>query len=179
MRLARVVRVLPLLLTMAGSLAAQLPANSTQRLRPRDGLWFNAGLGVGTVGGGTDTGGISGTLALGWAVNQNLSLAVATSDWRVPADRTSLNAGTLDLRVQFYPEKTGGFFLAGGLGLGYFWMDDGGSGPNVGRGILVGLGFDARVAENASITTFINGVGIHTSDPRAQAIQAGVGVTFH
>jgi hypothetical protein len=35
------------------------------------------------------------------------------------------------------------------------------------------------VAENVSVTTFINGVGIHTSDPSGQAVQAGVGLTFH
>jgi hypothetical protein len=170
--------LLVLLLATPNSLAAQLPGGP-HRVYTRDGLWFNAGLGVGAVGGGTTVGGVSGNLALGWAVNPRLSLGVGTSDWRVPADRTSLNAGTIDLRAQFYPEENGGFFLTGGFGLGYFWMDDSGSGPNVGRGILVGLGFDARVARNTSLTTFINGVGIHTSDPRGQAIQIGLGVTFH
>jgi hypothetical protein len=143
----------------------------------REGMWFSAGLGTGGDGG--DFGGLSGNFALGGTVNQRLLLGVGSSDWRVAADRSVATIGTLDLRTQFYPEANGGFFLTGGLGLGFFRMDDSGSGPNVGSGLVLGLGFDARVATNTSITTFINRIGFHTSDPRGSFIQLGVGVTAH
>jgi hypothetical protein len=63
--------------------------------------------------------------------------------------------------------------------LGYMWLSDSGNGPDIGRAVLIGLGYDARVADNASITTFINAAGVHTPDPHAQVGQIGVGLTLH
>jgi hypothetical protein len=170
MRLA----LLLLLTATPGSLAGQLVGDGPARPLSRQGMWFNAGLGVGV---GNDIGGQSANLAVGWTLSPRLLMAVGSSDWRDSFDRATLTMGTLDLRVQFYPE--GGFFLTGGLGLGYMWLSDSGNGPDVGRAILVGLGYDARVADNMSITTFINIAGVHTPDPRAQVGQIGVGLTLH
>jgi hypothetical protein len=139
-------------------------------------MWFNVGLGVGV---GNDIGGQSGNLAVGWALNPRWLMAVGTSDWRTAFDRATLTLGTLDLRVQFYPEVNGGFFLTGGLGLGYFWLSDSGTGADIGRSFLIGLGYDARIGENVSITTFVNRAAIHTPDPSGSVGQIGVGVTFH
>jgi hypothetical protein len=159
-------------------LAAQEVASPHSGHYPtRSGLWLGAGLGTG--GDGSDFGGVSGNFAVGGTVNQRLLLGLGSSDWRVAADRTIATIGTLDARAQFYPEADGGFFLTGGLGLGFFRMDDSGSGPDIGSGIVLGLGYDARVATNTSVTTFINRVGFHTSDPRGNFIQLGVGVTAH
>jgi hypothetical protein len=169
-------------------LAAAIPAGLTaQAVAPdpgspghypsRTGMWFSAGLG--TAGMDGDFGGLSGNFVLGGTLNQRVLLGVGSTDWRVGADRTIATIGTLDLRTQFYPEANGGFFLTGGLGLGFFRMDDSGSGPDVGSGIVLGLGFDARVAANTSITTFINRVAFHTSHPRGTFLQLGVGVTAH
>jgi hypothetical protein len=167
--------VLLLLLTATpASLAGQLVPDGAARPLSRQGMWFNAGLGVGV---GNDIGGQSANLAVGWTLSPRLLMAVGSSDWRASFDRATLTMGTLDLRVQYYPE--GGFFLTGGLGLGYFWFSDSGSGPNVGRAMLIGLGYDARVGENMSITTFINRAAIHTPDPRGSFGQIGVGLTFH
>jgi hypothetical protein len=176
---------LPILLyLLAAGIPARLSAqevisepDSHGRYHPRTGLWFSAGLGTGGDGG--DFGGVSGNFAVGGTVNQRLLVAVGSSDWRVAADRTIATIGTLDARTQFYPEANGGFFLTGGLGLGFFRMDDSGSGANIGSGIVLGLGYDARIAANTSITTFINRVSFHTSDPRGSFIQLGVGVTAH
>jgi hypothetical protein len=176
-RRALSVPILLLLLPLAlpAFLSAQLSGTS-HPYPTREGMWFSGGLGTGVGEGGV--GGLTANLALGWAVSPRLSLAVGTSDWRVPFDRTSLVMGTLDLRAQFYPEANTGFFLTGGLGLGFFAFGDGAI-VDVGRGIVVGLGYDARVAENTSITTFINRLDVHTSDPRGSGIQLGVGLTFH
>ena len=139
-------------------------------------MWFNVGLGVGV---GNDIGGQSGNLAVGWTLSPRLLMGVGTSDWRASADRATLTMGTLDLRVQFYPEANGGFFLTGGVGLGYMHLSDSGTGPDIGRAVLIGLGYDARVADNLSVTTFINVAGVHTPDPHAQVGQIGVGLTLH
>lgn len=165
-----------LLAALPGSLAGQLVQDSPGRFYPRDGMWLNVGLGV-AVGNGI--GGQSGNLAVGWALNPRWLMAVGTSDWRAPFDRATLTMGTLDLRVQFYPELNGGFFLTGGLGLGYMWLSDSGNGPDIGRAILIGLGYDARIGENVSVTTFVNRAMIHTPDPQGSANQIGVGLTFH
>jgi len=169
-----------LLILLAGipdSLAGQLLASDSMRIHGRQGMWFNVGLGTGV---GSGIGGQSANLAIGWALSPRVQVAVGSSDWRTGVgDRNSVTLGTMDLRVQFYPEVAGGFFLTGGLGLGYFWFSDSGTGPDIGRAIIVGLGYDARIGENTSITTFINRAAIHTPDPRGSMGQIGVGLTFH
>jgi hypothetical protein len=176
-RRARSVLIVLLLLTAApASLAGQHVPDGAARPLNRQGMWFNAGLGVGV---GNDIGGQSANLAVGWTLSPRLLMAVGSSDWRSSYDRARLTMGTLDLRVQFYPEANGGFFLAGGLGLGYMWLSDSGTGPDIGRAILIGLGYDARVGQNTSITTFVNRASIHTPDPRGSVGQIGVGLTLH
>lgn len=168
--------LLLLLAATPGSLAGQLLSDGSAQTHSRQGMWFNVGLGVGV---GNDIGGQSGNLALGWTLSPRFLLGVGTSDWRAPLDRATVTLGTLDLRMQFYPELKGGFFLTAGLGPGYIWSSDSGTGPNIGRAILLGLGYDARVGDNVSITTFVNRVWIHTADPRVHFGQVGVGLTFH
>lgn len=106
--------------------------DSPARVHARQGMWVNAGLGVGV---GNDIGGQSGNLVLGWTLSTHFLLGVGTSDWRTGFDRATLTMGTLDLRTQFYPEVTGGFFLTGGLGLGYFRLSDSGTGADIGRSV--------------------------------------------
>jgi hypothetical protein len=158
------------------TVAGQLVPDDPVHIYGREGIWFNVGLGTGI---GDGVGGQSANVALGWALSPRFEMAVGSSDWRAGLDRATVTLGTLDLRVQFYPELAGGFFLTGGLGLGYFWLSDSGSGPNIGRAFLLGLGYDARIRENMSITTFINRAAIHTSDPRGSMGQIGIGLTFH
>jgi hypothetical protein len=168
--------LLLLLAATPGSLAGQLLSDSVH-IYGRQGMWFNVGLGTGV---GNGIGGQSANLALGWALSPRVLLAAGSSDWRAAlTDRSSVTLGTLDARIQFYPEVNGGFFLTGGLGLGYFWVSDSGSGPNIGRAFILGLGYDARIGGNTSITVFINRAAIHTPDPRGSVGQIGVGLTFH
>jgi hypothetical protein len=169
--------LLLLLAATPGPLAGQLLSNDSGRIYGRQGMWFNVGLGTGV---GNGIGGQSANLALGWALSPRFLVAVGSSDWRDGlGERNSVTLGTLDLRGQFYPEENGGFFLTGGLGLGYFWVSDSGSGPDVGRAIILGLGYDARIRQNTSITFFVNRASIHTADPRGSMGQIGVGLTFH
>jgi hypothetical protein len=168
--------LVPLLAALPKSVAAQL-AGSPHPIAKRDGMWFSGALGSGVGGGGF--GGLAANIALGWTVSPRVSLAVGSTDWRVPFGGSSLTMGTLDFRVQFYPESNAGFFLTGGLGMGFFLPDGSWSRADVGRGYVLGLGYDARVSENTSITTFINRTAVHTADPQGSGIQFGVGLTFH
>jgi hypothetical protein len=170
------VLLLLLLSVSPGSLAAQVPFRPPSHIYPREGMWLNVGAGTGV---GSGVGGQSANLALGWAVSPHVLFAVGSSDWRASLDRATLTLGTLDLRMQFYPEVSGGFFLTGGVGLGYFWFSDSGTGADVGRSFIIGLGYDARIRENTSITFFVNRATIHTPDPRLSIGQVGVGLTFH
>jgi hypothetical protein len=165
-----------LLLAVPDCLSGQ-QQESPRRALGRQGMWVSGGLGTGVGEGGV--GGLTANFALGWAVSPQISLAIGSSDWRVPVERSAVTMGTLDLRAQFYPEVNYGFFLTGGLGLGFFRFDDSGSGADIGRGFVLGLGYDARVAQNTSITTFINRVAVHTPDPRGSGIQLGVALTLH
>ena len=169
--------LLLLLAASPGVLAGQLLPDDPVHISRREGMWFSVGLGTGV---GSGIGGQSANVALGWTLSPRVLVAAGSSDWRSAlGDRNSVTLGTLDARIQFYPEVAGGFFLTGGLGLGYFWVSDSGSRPDIGRAIILGLGYDARIGENTSITFFVNRAAIHTADPRGSIGQVGVGFTFH
>jgi hypothetical protein len=104
---------------------------------------------------------------------------VGSTAVRGPADRTNVTFGTLDLRTQYYPQENAGLFVTGGLGLGFFRMDDTGSGANVGAGVVIGMGYDIRLTESISLTPWGNWFHIHTPDPRGSALALGVGLSVH
>jgi len=168
--------ILLLLSGVPGVLVAQRNSPS-HPVAQRNGAWFIGGLGA--AGGESGFGGFSGNLGLGWTVNPKVSLAIGSTFVRAPADRTNVTFGTLDLRTQYYPESYAGLFVTGGLGLGFFRMDDSGSGPNVGAGVVIGLGYDIGLFQNFSVTPWINWFHFHTSDPRGSALGIGLALSVH
>ena len=154
-------------------------SGTPESVNRRQGIWASAGLGGGAGGEGGFGAVTSGNFAAGWTVNPRVLVGVGSTAVREPADRTMVTAGTLDARVQFYPDAYAGFFATAGLGLGWFRMDDSGSGPNVGGGIMAGLGYDFRVAQSLNITTYLNGFAFHTPDPRGHALAFGLGLAWH
>jgi hypothetical protein len=165
------------------------PQPQSQRGAPRDGMqarpqiregfWFNAGMGFGSLGCQDCEGrinGLSGGLSFGRAINGRLLLGVGTSGWAKSVDDEILTIGTLDARLRFYPARTSGFFLTGGVGLGsisYLGESD------LGLGVILGVGWDIRVARNVSLTPFWNGFAMGNSNADANVGQLGVGVTIH
>jgi hypothetical protein len=168
--------VLLLLSGLPGSLVAQVNSPS-HPVAERKGVWFTGGLGA--AGGEGGFGGFSGNLALGWTVNPKVLLGVGSTFVRGPADRTNVTFGTLDLRTQYYPESYAGLFLNAGLGLGFFRMDDSGSGPNVGAGVEIGMGYDIGLVRNVSVTPWFNWFHFHTPDPRGSAVGIGLALSVH
>lgn len=146
----------------------------------RDGFWFNAGLGFGSLSCSDcdfALSGVSGGLSLGSTINDRLLFGVGTTGYYKPIARSTLSAGTLDARLRFYPVRTSGFFLTGGMGLGHISIDNE---TEYGVGVVLGLGWDIRVGSNVSLTPFWNGVGVATSsNSNASVGQLGLGITIH
>lgn len=166
--------------TQAGS-----PAASAAPAAPaRQGLWFNAGLGAGSLGcDGCDSreSAMSGGLALGGTLTQRVLLGAGTAGWTKSEDGGALTVGALNAVVRFYPSVARGFFLLGGVGMGTINVEiDGfGSESETGSAAILGLGYDFRVGRNVSMTPFWNGFAVKTSNADANVGQIGVGVTVH
>ncbi|HEX6560137.1 MAG TPA: outer membrane beta-barrel protein [Longimicrobiales bacterium] len=157
---------------------------SAQGVRTREGFWFNAGLGAGSLGCqdcGNRENGLSGGLAIGGTLSQKLALGVSSNAWTKSQNGSTLSVGALTAMVRFYPSSTGNFFLLGGLGLGTVRAEVSGFGSDTetGGAAILGLGYDFRVARNFSLTPYWNGVGISTTNSDANFGQIGLGITVH
>ncbi|MGH7446898.1 MAG: hypothetical protein ACREK1_08365, partial [Longimicrobiales bacterium] len=163
-----------------GVLMLALPsAADAQMPQARDGFWFNAGLGYGSLGCEdceSREGGLSGGLSLGTTLSSKLLVGVGTTAWTKEEDGARLTAGTLTALVRFYPSASGGLFFVGGLGLGSVEASFGGiSARENGGAAVLGLGYDYRFRPNMSITPFWNGAGISASDVNTNYGQIGLG----
>jgi hypothetical protein len=164
--------------------AGQIPQPLAQHPQAREGLWFNAGLGLGSLScNGCDAtlSGLSGGLSLGGRINDRLLVGVGTTGYYKSENGSALSVGTLDARLRFYPVLTSGFFLTGGVGLGTITAGVVGFGTQTesGVGVVLGLGWDIPIRSNLSLTPFWNGVGVRTSDANASIGQLGLGITLH
>ena len=169
------------LLALVG--APNLTAQDGGHAQTRDGFWFNAGIGVGSLG--CDDcdreSGFSGQLALGGTVSDRVILGASANFWTKEESGVTLNVGVLAAMIRFYTSQTGGFFLTGGLGIGSVDVEVSGfgDGSEQGFGSLLGAGYDFRVGENVSITPFFNGYGVNSDLINVNVAQVGVGVTVH
>jgi hypothetical protein len=172
------------------SLGRQQPAPPTvtpvQRLQTREGFWFNGGMGFGLLGclecGGGREVGLSGGLSLGGTISDRVLLGVGTTGWYKSAEGLTINGGTFDARLRFYPALSSGFFLTAGGGLGSITasLDDFGlADTEYGAGVLFGLGWDLRVGRNVSLTPYYNGFAMGVASGTFFVDQFGVGITIH
>jgi hypothetical protein len=145
----------------------------------REGFWFNAGLGIGSLGCKDCIGrenGLSGGLSLGATINDRLLLGVGTTGWAKSEEGETLTVGTLDARLRFYPARKAGFFVTGGFGLGTLRFA---GESETGLGLVLGVGWDIRVGRNVSLTPFYNGFAMRSDLVDANVGQLGVGITIH
>lgn len=153
--------------------------NDVSAGRPQ-GVWFNAGLGIGAAGceyyceGRAN--GLSGGLSLGGRISDRVLLGVGTSGWANTVDGVSVSVSTVDARLRFYPARKSGFFLTGGAGLGRIGVA---GVSEFGVGVILGVGWDIPVARNVSLTPVYNGFGVNSSFVGANVGQLGIGVTIH
>lgn len=164
--------------------AAASPALAQGIAQKRDGFWFSGGLGWGSLGCADcseRTGGLSGGLSLGGTLGRHVLFGVGTTGWTRSESGSSMTVGTLDARVRVYPSARGGFYLTGGAGVGSVsvGVSGFGSGSETGFGLLLGLGYDIRVAPMLSITPFWHGYAVQASDVDANVGQIGLSITVH
>lgn len=150
----------------------------------RDGLWFNAGLGIGSLGcedcGDRETS-LGLDLAVGGTVTPRLLVGGGISGWSKEENGFTLTVATLEARLRFYPNVESGLFLIGGLGLGSIRAEFNGVGDETesGAGLTIGAGWDIRVGRNVSITPYWTGTAVTAGDSDANFGQLGVAVTIH
>jgi hypothetical protein len=149
------------------------------RPQTREGFWFNAGMGVGSLGCqncvARDTG-LSGGLSLGGRISDKVLLGIGTTGFAKSIGGEILTVGTLDARLRFYPARQSGFFLTGGIGVGSVSFA---GESHFGAGVVLGVGWDIRVARNVSLTPFYNGFAMRSSIADANVGQLGIGITIH
>lgn len=153
----------------------------------RQGFWIGLGVGWGSLGcTGCNTRESSGaaTLKLGGTLNQQVLLGVESSAWTKNYDAGRLTHATVAFVGQFYPTPESGFFLQGGVGVSELRVEASGFGLNFaatdrGFGATAGLGYDARLGSNFSLTPY----GLYTwgnfDGGNADHFQLGLGVTWH
>lgn len=161
----------------------------------RQGFWLSAGLGVGGESfdardglGWSDrvTGGV-GYIKLGGTVNPSLLLGVEAQGWSDQGYQADYDRelGSLMGIAQFYPSRTGDFWLRGGLGWAWDEVRFYGTPPtNIttsrnGTAFAIGLGYDARIGRKISLTPTLDLMAqrYHTHDERV--VSFGLGITFH
>jgi len=145
----------------------------------RSGFWFNGGLGYGSLGCqdcGSREGGLSGNLTVGGTLNDRFLIAFGTAAYTKSVEGERFTVGLYDARIRFYPSRTNGFFVTGGAGIGRVsFLGE----SETGFGLLLGLGYDIRVARNVSLTPFWNGYAMSSSNVDANVGQLGIGITIH
>jgi hypothetical protein len=169
---------------VVAALAVSAASAKAQHKQVRDGFWFSGGLGYGSLGCdgcGSREGGLSGDISVGGTISPRFLLGVGAAGWSKSEQGATLTVSTLDARVRFYPSRTGGFFVTGGLGLGTVRgsVSGFGSATETGVGTILGLGWDIRVARNTSITPYWNGFAMKNSNTDANVGQAGLAITLH
>lgn len=178
MMLKRMVQLVTVVASLAVATAAQ-----AQKAPIRQGFWFSGGLGMGTLGCkdcGSRESGLTGDLSLGATLSPNWLVGVGTSGWSKSEQGGRLTVATLDARVRFYPSATGGFFVTGGIGAGQVRASAGGiSATENGTGAVFGVGYDYRIARNASVTPYWNGFAMKTDNTDANVGQVGLAITLH
>jgi len=159
---------------------AQPTSEPTARLsQSRDGFWFNVGLGYGSLGCDNcidRANGLSGGLSFGGTLSDRVLLGIGTTGWAKSEFGDLLTVGTFDARLRFYPARESGFFLTGGLGVASVSLNDD---SEYGLGLVLGLGWDIRVAPNVSLTPFWNGFAMRSNIADANVGQVGIGITIH
>jgi len=172
-------------LSVGLSLTLPQPGAAQERPQVREGFFIGFGLGWGSLGcsdcGGEREGGFSGYLKLGGTVNDQLLLGFETNGWTKEENGVTLSQGNLSGTAYYYPQPEKGFFLKGGLGLSTLDLSISGfgEGSETGFGLIGGLGWDARVGSNFSLTPYANFVYGSFDGGSTNVVQAGLGLTWH
>lgn len=161
------------------------PAQAQGRPQTREGFFIGFGLGWGSLGcsdcSGERESGFSGYLKLGGTVNEKLLLGFESNGWVKDQNGVTLSQGNASAVAYVYPTPDSGFFVKGGFGLSTLDLSVSGFGnaSDTGFGVIAGLGYDARVGTNFSLTPYGNFVYGSFDGGSTNVFQAGLGLTWH
>ena len=181
MRISRFVGALTAFVVLAAAPAA------AQTPQTRDGFWIGVGMGYGTLGVGCEgcddlgrTGGLSGYVKVGAALSPSLLVGAETNGWYKNEDGVTGTLGNASAALYFYPKPEEGLFVKGGVGYSRLGLDDGlTNDSDGGLGLVLGAGYDFRLAGNTSLTPVLNYFRGQFDGGSADVFQVGLGVTFH
>jgi hypothetical protein len=167
-------------LSLASPAAAQHP-------QVREGFWAGVGAGWGSMGLSCDgcdgvdrTGSYTAYLALGGTLRSNILLGAEFNGWTKSESGATVRLANASAAAYWYPMVQSGLFLKGGAGYSRLSADDGSvSASDDGFGLLMGMGYDVRVARTTSITPVLNYFRGGFDGGSADVVQLGLGVTFH
>ena len=144
---------------------------STAHAQDRRGFWIGSGIGLGSVDVSTSDGinlpsrarkGAFDILT-GWTLTPQLLIGMELNITSIGVIRDGVfqDAGIVDLdgAITYYPRRSSGFFVKGGVGGSFF--DDLEESPAVdvsgtGVGAIVGTGYDIYLGRNLSLTTAVD-----------------------
>jgi hypothetical protein len=161
MKVLRITWLVPATLVLLSTMAH----GQDQSAQRHEGFWVGFGLGGGwntntdLVGGGR--GGLDVYVRLGGTVSQRLLLGGEALAWAQVENTTSLVRANTTFSAMFYPFRTGGLYLKGGLGLAHvesaFVVGPAtGTSSITGFGSTWGLGYDVRLGNNLYLTPNID-----------------------
>jgi hypothetical protein len=168
------------------TLSLATPA-AAQHAQVREGFWAGVGAGWGSMGlncegcDGVDrTGSYTGYLALGGTLRHSLLVGAEFNGWTKSEDGATVRLANASAAAYWYPRVQSGLFLKGGAGYSRLSADAGiASASDDGFGLLMGVGYDMRVARTTSITPVFNYFRGAFDGGSADVFQLGLGVTFH
>jgi hypothetical protein len=181
-------------------LAGQQQGSNKNR---RDGFWFQAGLGGGSLKVSCDIQGVlqcseetemSGIarIALGGRISPFVHFGGSVDVWVKSADDVTVSYGATSLLVMIYPSPRQGFWFNLGPGYSMYQEEEPGAVLEVESfSVMGGLGYDFRVGSMLSLTPFIdglysfpgqiklNGSTVPDSDASVRMLGVGLAVTLH
>jgi hypothetical protein len=176
--------------TLASTAAAQRP-------QTRRGFWIGFGFGGGTLNWDCDgctsqsEGGPTGFVRLGGTTSDKVLLGAEINAWSLDIGAAKITGGVTVFVVNWYPNAAGGLFLKGGVGGSAFVRETAsGEATATSGALLLGVGYDIRVAENMSITPVLTlwGSGKSNEERNGAVVNTGlrqgagtlqIGLTFH
>jgi hypothetical protein len=140
-------------------LGVAVPAGAQQR----HGLWLRIGLGYGTANTSCDQcdagprlGGVTGSLEIGGTLNPHLRIGGFAEGWSHGAGDATELMSTIGAALYYYPVRTAGLFFKGGAGFSGYHASTFPAIDGTGWGLIVGAGYEARVARSVSLVPFVD-----------------------
>ena len=172
----RTIGLLFAMLVLGTTTAATAEAQSA-----REGFWFSGGLGVGAVGGDEleSNIGAAALLSFGGTLSPMWKLGFESSGFATRVDGIYRLGTTHAPTVYFFPSPRGGLFLKGGVGyLQYLEsVDDDELDEDLdlsGWGVQLGVGYDIRVGNAVSLTPYLMGMMIGSSELERDGVEIGI-----